>query len=127
MLLTQLATLIVTLVLLGIGFLAYQGWRDWGRHRSDPTKRWWWRTLTFIALALVSLAALMFVGYGVHNAMIGGDQGGNAMTVLLIKTGNSLSFLGVIIGFVGTGRGRWAAVAGGCLTLFLWFWQGMSL
>jgi hypothetical protein len=45
----------------------------------------------------------------------------------MIKTGNTLSSLGMIVGLAGKGRGPWAAVIGGAVTLFLWWWQGMSL
>jgi hypothetical protein len=120
-------TLLVMLILLGVAFLVYQGWRDWSGRLHDPYEQWWKKLLTSVGLSLVSLAALLFIGYSGHNAIIGGDQGGTATTIPLIKIGNSLSFFGVIMGLGGKGRQRWVAVGAGCLTLFLWLWQGVSL
>lgn len=125
--LTLLVTLLILLIVLAAGFASYQGWRDWLPRRLDPAERLWRKMATFLALLLVSVALLTWVGYGIHNAIIGGDKGGNAATVTLIKMGNTLSFLGVIVGLAGKGRGRWAAVILGSLSLFLWFCQGMSL
>ena len=79
------------------------------------------------ALVLLSAATLLFVGYAGHNAMVGGDRNGSALTVLCIRTGNYLSAGAILLGLGGKGRGRWLAFAGGCFILFLWLGQGMSL
>jgi hypothetical protein len=46
---------------------------------------------------------------------------------MFIRTGNYLSLFGTIGSLVGIGKGRWATFLGGCLMLFLWFSEGMSL
>ena len=118
-------TLLILVIVVGIGYLAFKGWQEWSRHHLSESG--WRRIPTFLGLILVSLATLLFVGYAVHNATIGGDQGGTSATMLIIKTGNTLSFFAVVVGLWGKGTARWAAVVGGCFMLFLWFWQGMSL
>jgi len=125
--LAYLITLVIILVILTIGFTTYRGWRDLLRRDRGPAEPLWRTIAAFVALLFVSLSLSGWVGYGIHNAMIGGDQGGGAWTLTIIKAGNTLSFLGMIIGLAGRRRARWAAVIGGAVVLFLWCWQGMSL
>jgi hypothetical protein len=125
--LTQLLTLLVILVLITVGLLMYRGWRAWAKVPHDSTKSRWRSWLTVFALVLVSLSAILFVAYAVHNVIIGGDRNESAMTVLCIKTGNSLAFVGAIASLGGEGKDRWAVLISGCFLLFLWFGQGMSL
>ncbi len=124
---TFLATLLVALVILTVGFTSYRGWRGLLRRHPGSAEPLWRKIAGLIALLLVSLSLLAWVGYGIHNAMIRGDQGGEASTLTMIKAGNTLSVLGVLIGFVGREPARSAAIIGGGLMLFLWCWQGMSL
>jgi len=125
--LTYLITLLIILVVLTVGFTTYRGWRGLLRRRLGPAEPLWRKIGAFVALLLVSLALFGWVGYGIHNAIVGGDRGGGAWTLTIIKAGNTLSLLGMIIGLAGRGRVRWAALIGGGVTLFLWCWQGMSL
>jgi len=83
--------------------------------------------MSALALILVSLSVLLFVAYGTHNASIGGDRNGSALSLLIIRTGNSLSLLGVLACLGGQGRARWSILISGSFMLFLWFGQGMSL
>jgi Mn2+/Fe2+ NRAMP family transporter len=122
-----LVSFLVPLVLLGAGLLAWRGWKDWGKLRGTQAQPGWRTALFGVSLLLISMSAVLYVAYAGHNVMIGGDRNGNAMTVLCIKTGNSLSFLGILASLAGNGKGRWATFASGCFMLFLWFGQGMSL
>jgi heme/copper-type cytochrome/quinol oxidase subunit 2 len=127
-LVTILITVVVPVIIVGLCFVAWRRWKERrDRGGEEPVRSKWREGSTVISIALVLISALMFAGYAGHNAMIGGDQGGNSTTLLLIKTGNSLSFLGIVLGLIGKGRGRFASTIAGCCTLFLWFWQGMSL
>jgi hypothetical protein len=125
---TILITVVVPVIIVGLCFVAWRRWKERQDRNADGSQRSQWREgSTVVSLALVLISALLFGGYAAHNALIGGDQGGNSATLLLIKTGNSLSFLGIVLGLIGKGRGRFASPIAGCCTLFLWFWQGMSL
>lgn len=124
--LTFLATLLVVPILVGAGVLAYLGWKDWVERRRCSAKRWRDAT-TFGALTSISLTAMLFVGYATHNAVVGGDRGGGSNTLFCIRLGTYLAVVTVLLSLGGKGLGRWAALLGGCLILFLWFWQGMSL
>lgn len=123
---TKLAILII-LTVLASGILAGFGCREWARHRLAPAEHGWRSWATLIALISLSIATLLFVGYAAHNMAVGGDRNGNAIILLCIRAGNYLSVAAVLLGLAGNGRGRWLAVVGGCLTLFLWFGQGISL
>jgi hypothetical protein len=120
-------TVVVISILLGVIVAMYTGLRDWGRRKQDATESRWRKVLNLVGLVLVSLAALLFFVYVTHNMVTGGDRGGNATTTALIKTGNALSFSGIVLGLTGKGTSRWAAVVSGFSVLFLWFWQGISL
>lgn len=124
---TVLAICIMLATLCGAIFLSYKAWTDWHRRLPDAAQRGWRKLSTTIALFALSLSVLMFTAYTFHNVLVGGDQGLTPLVTLIIKTGNSLSVLAVIFGLAGRGSTRWATVAGGCCTLFLWFWQGITL
>jgi len=124
--LTYLITLLVVAIVVGTGVLSYLGWADW-IVRGSSVRKGWRSSMTLVALVSLSLTAMLFVGYSIHNVLIGGDQGGNANTLLCIRSGTYLAVASILASLGGQGRGRWAALAGGCLTLFLWFWQGISL
>jgi hypothetical protein len=121
------ATLVVIFAIVLVVFLVYQGWRTWAHSGRVDEKLTWRTSFLLAALILVSLSFLLFVAYAAHNVIIGGDRNGSATTILWIKTGNTLSFLAGVLSLAGKGRGRWLALAGGCLMLLLWFAQGMSL
>jgi heme/copper-type cytochrome/quinol oxidase subunit 2 len=127
-LVTILITVVVPVIIVGLCFIAWRRWKERGDCGAEETQRSKWREgSTVISIALVLISALMFAGYAVHNAMIGGDQGGSSTTLLLIKTGNALSFLGIVLGLIGKGRGRFASAIAGCCILLLWLWQGIGL
>lgn len=73
------------------------------------------------------MTTLLFIGYAGHNAAVGGDRGGNSISLLCIRSGNYLSLGAILLSLGGKGRGRWLAFAGGCFIFVLWFAQGMSL
>ena len=83
--------------------------------------------MTLAALFFLSTATLLFVGYAGHNAAVGGDRAGNAISLLCIRCGNYLSLGAILLSLGGKGRGRWLALTGGCFIFVLWFAQGMSL
>ena len=116
----------ITLIVLAAGALAYLGWRDWVAKRAQSQPRWR-NILTLAALVLLSTTTLLFVGYAGHNAAIGGDRGGNAISLLCIRSGNYLSLGAILLSLGGRGRGRWLILIGGCCIFVLWFAQGMSL
>jgi hypothetical protein len=117
----------IVLVVLAVGVLAYLGWSAWARGRLEARETSWRNLLTLAALISVSVATLLFVGYAGHNAAIGGDRNGNAISLLCIRSGNYLSLAAILLGLGGKGRARWLALVGGCFMLFLWLGQGMSL
>jgi hypothetical protein len=117
----------IVLIALGAGVLSYLGWSAWARSRLEAKESDWRDRLTLAALISVSVATLLFVGYAAHNAAVGGDRNGNAISLLCIRSGNYLSVAAILLSLVGKGRGRWLALAGGCFMLFLWLGQGMSL
>ncbi len=83
--------------------------------------------MTLAVLVLLSLGGLLFLGYAAHNVAAGGDRNGNATTLLCIRVGNYLSVVIVILSLAAKGKGRWAALLGGCFLLLFWLAQGMSL
>ena len=123
---TELSVLIL-LVVAAAAVLACVGWRDWAGHRLTPAGHGWRNRATLAALLSLSVAALLFVCYAAHNIAAGGDRNGSATILLCIRIGNYTSLAAILLGFAGSGRARWLALLGGCLTLFLWFGQGMSL
>jgi hypothetical protein len=124
---THYLTYVIVLIVVGSGILAYLGWRDWAIRRITHSERGWRSILTFAALVFLSLAGLLFVGYAAHNVAVGGDRNGNATTLLCIRAGNYLSVGAVFLSLGAKGRGRWAALLGGCFFLLLWLAQGISL
>lgn len=127
MILAYLITLLIILVILTIGFITYRGWRDLLRRGRGPGEALWRKIAAFVALLLVSLALLGWVGMGIHNAIVRGHGAVGAWTLTTIKSGTTLSLLGMTIGLAGRGRARWTAVIGGGVVLFLWCCYGMSL
>ena len=125
---TALTILIVVAVTVIVGELSFLAWKR-GKEFKRKKFSWpgWREVFTLLSLTLVLTSALLFVVYASHNAFIGGDGGGNSSTVLLIKTGNSLSFLGIVFGLIGKGRGHYVCAIAGCCTLVLWIWQGITL
>jgi len=123
---TKLSILLV-FVVMAVGILAYLGWRGWARRRLSLARHGWRNGATLAALISVSVAAILFVAYAIHNIAVGGDGNGNATTLLCIRTGNYLSVAAMLLSLAGTGRERWLTFIGGCFTLFLWVGQGMSL
>jgi O-antigen/teichoic acid export membrane protein len=127
MILAYLITLLIILVILTVGFTTYRGWRDLLRRDRGPGEPLWRKIATFVALLLVSLALVGWVGMAIHNAIARGHEAVGAWTLPIIKSGTTLSFLGMTIGSAARGRARWTAVIGGGVVLFLWCCYGMSL
>jgi hypothetical protein len=70
--LTLLATLVISAMVIGVGFASYLGWRDLRRWHLDPGEPLWRKLAALMALLLVSLSLFGWLGYGMHNAIIGG-------------------------------------------------------
>lgn len=119
--------LVVVLIILGAVTATLLGWRYSARIRDGSTESRWRYALTFVALVLLTLSVLLFAAYGTRNALFKGDPNGDWTTLIFIRTGNYLSLAGVCSGLAGKGKGRWPALIGACLMLFIWFSQGMSL
>jgi hypothetical protein len=121
-------TYIILLTVIGIGVFTYVGWKVWIRSRLDVSERGWRGGVTFTALMLLSLLGLLFIGYATYNmASQGTHSGGNATILLFLRAGNYLSLITVIVSLGAKGKGRWAALLGGCLFLVFWLAQGMGL
>jgi hypothetical protein len=119
-----IATLFIIFIVVGATTAILVGWRGVARIKEGPR----WRSIVgVISLALVTLAALLFAAYVIRNAMIGGDRNGGPTSLRFIRSGNYLSLLGIVASLMGKGKGRWATFIGGCLMLFLWFSEGISL
>src|SRR5690242_14693978 len=115
-------SILIMLTVVATGVSASLGWTAWFRYRLTPAGHGWRSGATLTALVSLSLSALLFVGYVAHNMAIGGDRNGNATILLCIRAGNYLSIAAVLLSLAGKSRGRWLALFGGCLTLFLWLW-----
>jgi|SRR6516164_9381809 hypothetical protein len=114
-----LLSYLIVLIVLSAGVLAYLGWRHWAISRSQAGQPRWRNTLTLAALVFLSAAILLFIGYAGHNAMVGGDRNGSALTLLCIRSGNYSSAGAILLSLGGKGPGRWLAFAGGCFILLL--------
>jgi glucan phosphoethanolaminetransferase (alkaline phosphatase superfamily) len=122
-----ITTLFVLLILLGAVASAFLGWRNVLRTQQDSRTSRWRSVCSTIGVVLVSLSVLLFLAYGVRNALTGGDGNGNWTTLYFIRTGNYLSLTGAITSLIGKGNARWLAFLSGCLMLFMWSSAGMSL
>jgi hypothetical protein len=122
-----ITTLVVISIILGAVTATSLGWRYAARIRHDSTGPRWRSAATILALVLVTFSALLLAAYLTRNAVIGGDGNGSWTTLIFIRTGNYLSLAGALISLIAKGKARWPAFVGGCLMLFIWFSQGMSL
>jgi hypothetical protein len=122
-----MAALVVASTIVGAIVATFYGWRSAARIWQRPKERRWRFTLYVVALAAVTLSLFFFVTYATWSALIGGDRHGGPTTLLFIRAGNYLSLFGALVSLGGEGKTRWAAFLRGCLMLFLWFSEGMSL
>jgi len=122
-----ISALVVVLIILGAVTAMLVGWRYAARIRDDSAEPRWRSVVTFVGLVLLTLSVLLFAAYGTRNALFKGDRNGDWTTLIFIRTGNYLSLAGVCSGLAGKGKGRWPALIGACLMLFIWFSLGMSL
>jgi hypothetical protein len=119
--------MIVVFVVLGAVTATFLGWRYCTRIRHESTDPRWRSIATVLSLVLVTLSVLLFAAYVTRNAAIGGEGNGSWTGLIFIRTGNYLSLVGAIASLTGKGKARCLALIGGCLMLFLWFSEGMSL
>lgn len=122
-----LETLVFAIVSLGAVIGTFFGWIYGPRFRRDLKEPRWRTVGAFIGLVLVTLSVMLFATYLTRNAVIGGDANGSRSTLIFIRTGNYLSLAGVIASLTGKGKARWPAFVSGCLMLFIWLSEGMSL
>jgi multisubunit Na+/H+ antiporter MnhB subunit len=120
------SALVVVVIIIGAVVATLLGWR-YARIRDDSAEPRWRSLVTFVGLVLLTLSVLLFAAYGTRNVLFKGDRNGDWTTLIFIRIGNYLSLAGVCSGLAGKGKGRWPALIGACLMLFIWFSLGMSL
>ncbi len=126
--LVLVSTVFVTALVACAATSGYRGWRQTIRRwKHNGSERNWRDVANFVALALVSLAVALFIGYAMRNVLTSAHSSNSHITLRLIKSGNTLSFFGILAGLLGKGTERWYAVLTGVVALFLWFAQGISL
>lgn len=121
------ATVGVLLIILAAITTTSLGWRYVIGTSRNSAERNWRLLLTFVALVLVSLSVLLLAAYMGRNALFKPDPNGDWTTLTFIRAGNYLSLIGLVVSLAGKGKARWLVFIGGCLMLFIWFSQGMSL
>jgi hypothetical protein len=77
--------------------------------------------LGICGIACVAASTLLLLVYAAHGSVT------DSFTLVSIKSGNTLSFCGIVLSLVGTSKFRWRTFLAGAALLFLWFGQGISL
>jgi hypothetical protein len=117
---------VIGLVLIGTGLVLSYFETIKQRVPEPAAKRNVFRSFLGIAgIACVAASTLLLLVYAAHGSVT--DSVGGHFTLVSIKSGNTLSFCGIVLSLVGTGKFRWRAFLSGALLLFLWFWQGITL
>jgi hypothetical protein len=122
----SIVALIIGIALIGTGLVLSYFEITKQKVQEPAAKRNVFRSfLGICGIACVAASTLLLLVYVDHGSAT--DSAGGYFTLVSIKSGNTLSFCGIVLSLVGTSKFRWRTFLAGAALLFLWFAQGISL